>query len=1040
MGNYNPHNPEILGVEFVPFAGRFRTLDIGTEIGYSFSVTGLPFNTLDQVQLGTTPPTVPLSGSTILYNIYPRGREDDTGEINVIRLPVLSVATSGTSVSDADSALNALLNAGDASYVIFNALTDQIRIKFDVPSTLAGKRILAVDFVYQSFGDPGYALYPTIETSTVVYPYGTFTGPANLQEAQEGIVRFGEVNPWWAILGGVGPNTNSSRFPWRYDELEMLDNVSPLYVGVKVNNLPLSGEAFLNFAALDVYFCEESRVRYGGQAIGQDPTGNISLADPSGSYTIPIRTTSYATSGTLSAGDYTITVTQADAGDLYNTTGIEVPTVTVLDELASHPGVLVEKFRRPAPPLPLIPPMSESTNEIAAVAMIGSGANLQAGEASVTYNNIVGAPVYVGPSGTSVTAVQQIHNEANPSRTGYTAVRFFARRFNPLAAGDLTVSVSGSGSATITPEEFAELDEITVGDYGPGTGWKEVTLPITATFSSDASFRNVTFSMTGVAVGSPIDQWQLITAGVTLPPDYVNYSFYPGNRYDGLQNANLVFKVPSSGAVQTSSNYTLVTMFAQSPIDITGVAFDTCTLEVTGIGEGCEGVPECIPTHILGNRISWGTATICDTFDDRREVDAWGNASETGQPWTNSNTPATNFDVVDGEGRHLSTAAAVRNVSTIGAGNPIRDGVILYRTKAPVLATGGSYEPVAAFRKTSDGNYYYAHPRFETNGTITSRISKFTGGAAINLTSIASAGTYTAGDEFWVLVRWFGSGANTTIQLKYWHVEDAEPLFWMAFHVGDTDHTNGNVGLVSNSNSLNTNSPFYMTFSDFTAMPLSLYGGLVEIQRRDDWDEDFQQIALLSPCNVSFCDFEARVGQESEYRLRTVNIQDFNGVWVSGVGFLPGPGVSGAGDANSVLIFTSNQDTDSSLAYVMQFEGEPVEEFTFPEAGQINYRTQYQKNYPTAFHGTERGGEVFQRDILVQGAAITPSRLANFNNLRNLAWDALPYVCVRDELGNRWFANVSVPGGRVRANRSIYIAQIQVTEVTDTPAPVDESS
>jgi hypothetical protein len=74
--------------------------------------------------------------------------------------------------------------------------------------------------------------------------------------------------------------------------------------------------------------------------------------------------------------------------------------------------------------------------------------------------------------------------------------------------------------------------------------------------------------------------------------------------------------------------------------------------------------------------------------------------------------------------------------------------------------------------------------------------------------------------------------------------------------------------------------------------------------------------------------------------------------------------------------------------------------------------------------------------ILVQAAAITVPSLADFKGLRDLAWDDLPYVCVRDELGNRWFANVLVPAGETKRNRRLYLAQIRVTEVTDTPAPV----
>jgi hypothetical protein len=76
--------------------------------------------------------------------------------------------------------------------------------------------------------------------------------------------------------------------------------------------------------------------------------------------------------------------------------------------------------------------------------------------------------------------------------------------------------------------------------------------------------------------------------------------------------------------------------------------------------------------------------------------------------------------------------------------------------------------------------------------------------------------------------------------------------------------------------------------------------------------------------------------------------------------------------------------------------------------------------------------------MLIQRAAVTRARLANMTSLRDLAWDTLPYVCVRDELGNRWFANVLVPSGTVQNKRRIYLAQIKVTETTDTAVPVGQ--
>jgi len=49
----------------------------------------------------------------------------------------------------------------------------------------------------------------------------------------------------------------------------------------------------------------------------------------------------------------------------------------------------------------------------------------------------------------------------------------------------------------------------------------------------------------------------------------------------------------------------------------------------------------------------------------------------------------------------------------------------------------------------------------------------------------------------------------------------------------------------------------------------------------------------------------------------------------------------------------------------------------------------------------------------------------------------VPYICVRDEDGNRWLATVLVPSGRVLRDRRLYMAPISVIEVTATPAPVD---
>jgi len=232
----------------------------------------------------------------------------------------------------------------------------------------------------------------------------------------------------------------------------------------------------------------------------------------------------------------------------------------------------------------------------------------------------------------------------------------------------------------------------------------------------------------------------------------------------------------------------------------------------------------------------------------------------------------------------------------------------------------------------------------------------------------------------------------------------------------------------------------YVNLTWTAQVPLPVTGfGAYELERLDATTGTWQQIMnATTPSVTGFADFEARVGQTSWYRIRTCNVLDFCGPWVTGSATPTAPGVAIlGGDGNSVLIFTSNKSPGGNLAYVMQWEGEPIETFIFPEASAVQLRELYGKDFFTAFHPLERGGEQFARSILVNAAAVTPPSLANFKRLRDLGWASLPYVCVRDELGNRWYANVRVPDGTVRMNRTVYVAQIQVAEVTSTPFPVD---
>ncbi len=181
-----------------------------------------------------------------------------------------------------------------------------------------------------------------------------------------------------------------------------------------------------------------------------------------------------------------------------------------------------------------------------------------------------------------------------------------------------------------------------------------------------------------------------------------------------------------------------------------------------------------------------------------------------------------------------------------------------------------------------------------------------------------------------------------------------------------------------------------------------------------------------------------------------VEATDVNGtqtVYVDTIGLtfdeitLPAPGVVGAGnDGNSVLVFTTNevQAGTSNLAYVMVWTGDVEEEFTFPESSTVQLRELFRRDFPLAFRPLERGGERFTRDLIVQNAAVPTGLMRDgFRSLRDMAWEDVSYVCVRNELGDRWLSTVLVPSGKVQRNRRLYIARVEIIEVSDTPTQVD---
>lgn len=232
-----------------------------------------------------------------------------------------------------------------------------------------------------------------------------------------------------------------------------------------------------------------------------------------------------------------------------------------------------------------------------------------------------------------------------------------------------------------------------------------------------------------------------------------------------------------------------------------------------------------------------------------------------------------------------------------------------------------------------------------------------------------------------------------------------------------------------------------LTWAPLNSMTMPASGfGYYELQRSDAFNDWQTILQASSPEVTGFADYEARVGMESSYRIRFNHRLNFPSAWsTTATSTIPAPGVMGTDVSNGVLIFTTNevQDGSRSLAYAMQWESEVTEGFTFLEAAELQLQRMYGRDFQVAFRPLERGGTQFDRMLLVQAAAVPTGLMQQgFTSLRDLAWEDVSYICVRDELGDRWLANVNVPEGRVRKDRSLYMANISITEVSQVPSIV----
>lgn len=1047
MGNYNPHIPQILGQEWVPIREQPLTLTPRinlVEVGHAFTLATSRTISTARFYLNDWPPDNATS-QVVLASVYRHGTEDLTGPIQSVVIPCSLGTAFGGSVTLSGSAPNiaaALFSPSDNAYVIVNTgSTPFIDLRFDTEAflpQLIGKRILGIDFLYTYIEDEadGLALSTDLQlgsggSSTIIIE-GLI--PTNTDALGTGVKlgrqTVGEIDFYWAA-----PTISVEVLPWSPNRLRAFDDGSGLTERVLTlsvsGNPPAANQSiWYGYAAIEVFFCEEQRVLYGGRLYGSGSANYLKGANQ-----ITMRDLTDAASPALAVGDYDLVLSSADLSSRNNSI---FPTLNQIQELYSLPS---------HPPVRVIRPFPLNTSLGKTFSMEGTllqpQLSLHSSTGPLTEVHVYGrqavAQVYGG-----IVATQEIYDTPAGGTKPYPWVRYYARRFGdttvPLKLSTTSPAISGS-TVDITPAEFDALDEVV-------DGWKEITLRFdTAPSMGTGTSPQWRWTAAGELVGN---RWEVLGA---YAPALSGAPFYPFNKVPSPHQLSLAtYGAPASGSVinlgwlpqyappvsavvdDETADATL--MFAADLAVITGFGVTGQEQEVVGIGMDCGVDPCCIPTEIAYNRITWGlpanTGVAADEFT-RTVVAGWGNADVGGTYSLSGPASAWSVNGTKGVLTFASVSTDMGALLNIGAVD-FDAQVDLTYDQLPL--TNIIRAGVIGRTDGTLSNAYFAQIRVASTGTVTLNVDKNVGGVGSTVVSL-SMPDLAMGPGGSLTLRFMAYG--TILKAKVWVTGEPEPENW-DLETTDSSLTSGTwAGVVALDESAVTGHS--LQFDNLFINPPLYYFRYNELQRMDTLDTDWHTIMkATSPAITSFNDYEARVGIQSSYRIRAVDVYDFPGPWSSTVtATVPEPGVTIGCSDGHLLIFTSNEQQDGSinLAYSSVWEGRVEESFAFPESRFVELQAMYNRDFFTAFRPTERGGEQFSRTVLVQAAAIDPETLADFTSLRDMAWANVSYICVRDEDGNRWFATVLVPSGRVLRDRRLYLAPVEVIEVTDTPSEVD---
>lgn len=1053
MGQYNPHAPQILGQEWVPIREPALTLTPAVnlvEVGHGFTNTANQTITTARFYVRNWPAGSP-SGQVVLASLYRRDTEELTGPVRSVVVPCsLGTATGSVTIVGATTIAQAMSNPSDFSYVEVPAGSAPfIQFRFETESympMLIGKRILGIDFLYASILDQGSDPPVTISisigsTGSTGIGLGTLPGTNDNFtgiNTQLGRIKVGEVDYHWNA-----PTTSIIEvLPWSPNRLRAFDDSSGLtnrFIMVNVDSAPTVNQVVIfDYCALEIFFCEEQRVLWGGRRF-TGSSGSYLL----GANQITMRDLTDAATPVLTPGDYDLLVSSANLTPGNAVAYPELNQIQQLYEIPPHPAI------RTIRPFPMDPTALGKTFENEETFLLPQ-ISLHTSTGPITDVHVYGRQAAAQVYG-SITATQEILDSAAGNSYQYPWVRYFARRFGDTSVPLTLTSPTITGSSVdITPEEFDELDEIV-------DGWKEVTLrfdtPPTMGSGTNPQWR---WSATGEVAGS---RWEVL--GTYAPA----LSGAPGNLFNQVPSPHQLsvatYGMPVSGANinlgwvpqyappvsatvdDQTADASLI--FAQDLPMITGFSVTEVDQTLTGIGLDCGVDPCCIPTEIQYHEITWPSDYVAAeeaglvvptganyastpdaaSLDITSDIDIWVDVTMDNWVTGTEQTLIAKYQPV-GDQRswrfYIGVTGDLR-LATSSTGTGASTGVSTANPDPPDSGRLGLRVTFDANNGAGGRTFTFYTSQEGLPGTwvqlgdpviVGSTTSIFNSTAAVEVGAYGGgisegAGTYHSAGV--------ANGIGGTVVTN--------PMFEDQ-PTGTTSFTDdyGRVWTVQGSASIQGDGLGYF-----------------ELQRMDTVDNEWQTImAATSPGTTGFNDYEARPGILSSYRIRAVDVYDFPGPWSATVSnTLPAPGVTIGCEGGHLLIFTSNEAQDGSLnlAYSSVWEDAVEESFAFPEARFVELQAMYNRDFFVAFRPTERGGEQFSRTILIQAAAISPETLADFTSLRDMAWADVSYICVRDEDGNRWFSTVLVPAGRVLRDRRLYLAPVDIIEVTDTPSQVN---